>query len=141
MFLKRMVLGNMPVGSKDRDIVESVDFMVSRLEEMTQSQLASRLTLNCSPTYVMPQHLREIPITLIDVWDPYALAPPVREELLRSFPHAKRAHLKSGGNFPYLSRSDEVNMHIMLHLKQFEGSKWNAMSISGEEAADVKESR
>ncbi|CAG0914985.1 unnamed protein product [Notodromas monacha] len=70
MFLKRMVLGNMPVGSKDRDIVESVDFMVSRLEEMTQSQLASRLTLNCSPTYVMPQHLREIPITLIDVWDP-----------------------------------------------------------------------
>jgi hypothetical protein len=70
MFLKRMVLGNMPYGSSDRDIVESVDFMVGKLEDMSHSQLASRMTLNCAPTYVMPQHLRDIPITVLDVWDP-----------------------------------------------------------------------
>ena len=30
------------------------------------------------------------------------------------YPDAKRAHLKDGGNFPYLSRSDEVNIHIQV---------------------------
>ena len=70
MFLKRMVLGSMPYESNDKDIAWSVDFMVEKLEEMSHSELASRLTLNCAPTYVMPQHLRELSITVLDVWDP-----------------------------------------------------------------------
>ena len=50
----------------------------------------------------------------MDVWDESALSDQVKEDLFKSYPKAKKAHLKTGGNFPFLSRSDEVNMHIMV---------------------------
>ena len=46
-----------------------------------------------------------------------ALSNEARDELYKNYPHAKLGHLKSGGNFPYLSRSDEVNMHILVRIK------------------------
>ena len=36
--------------------------------------------------------------------------------MYKCYPDSKRAHLKSGGNFPYLARSSEVN--LMLQVKQ-----------------------
>lgn len=88
-----------------------------QLESLTQTELASRLTLNCIPCYVKPQLLSDLPITIMDVWDESALSSRVREDLYKSYPQAKLAHLKSGGNFPYLSRSDEVNLHLMVSVK------------------------
>lgn len=52
----------------------------------------------------------------MDVWDESALSSKVREDLYKSYPHAKLAHLKSGGNFPYLCRSDEVNLHLLVSI-------------------------
>lgn len=34
--------------------------------------------------------------------------------MYKCYPDSKRAHLKSGGNFPYLSRSSEVNLMIQV---------------------------
>ena len=34
--------------------------------------------------------------------------------MYKCYPDAKRAHLKSGGNFPYLSRSTEVDLMIQV---------------------------
>jgi maspardin len=62
------------------------------------------------------------------VFDQCALSQTAREELYKLYPDAKRAHLKSGGNFPYLSRSDEVNMHLIIHLRQFKDTKYSAFS-------------
>lgn len=58
----------------------------------------------------------DLPITLIDVFDDYALSPVVREEMYKCYPNAKLAHLKNGGNFPYLSRSAEVNLHLQVFI-------------------------
>ena len=41
------------------------------------------------------------------------------------YPDCRKALLKSGGNFPYLSRPDEVNMHIRIHCRQFEGTRYS----------------
>jgi maspardin len=38
----------------------------------------------------------------------------VKEEMYKCYPHAKRAHLKDGGNFPYMSRSAEVNVYVQV---------------------------
>lgn len=84
------------------------------METLSQQDLASRLTLNCITSYVDPHKLASIPVTITDVFDEYALSPVVREEMYKSYPHAKLAHLKSGGNFPYLSRSDEINLHLQV---------------------------
>jgi len=63
---------------------------------------------------VLSQKLAGLKITVVDVFDEYALSNQVREQLYKSYPLAKLAHLKSGGNFPYLSRSDEVNLHLQV---------------------------
>ena len=70
--------------------------------------------MNCLPNYVEAQALSRVPVTILDVFDEYALSNNVREDLYKCYPQAKLAHLKSGGNFPYLSRSDEVNLHIQV---------------------------
>ncbi|RWS31130.1 Maspardin-like protein [Leptotrombidium deliense] len=127
ILLRKLVMGNADVyANKDKAIRESVEFMSEKLESLSQSELASRLTLNCINCYVEPQRLQSLPITIIDVFDDCAISEGVREELYKFYPHAKRAHLKSGGNFPYLSRSEEVNMHVLIHLRQFEQTRFSA---------------
>ncbi|KAL3223670.1 hypothetical protein MRX96_027253 [Rhipicephalus microplus] len=124
--LKRMVMGSYSLHPVPSDIADSIDFMVEKLESLTQSELASRLTLNCMNSYVEPQYLDGIPITIIDVFDSSALKQEVKEELYKLYPHAKRAHLKRGGNFPFLSRSDEFSMHLQIHLRQFDSTRYAA---------------
>jgi len=53
-------------------------------------------------------------MTIIDVFNDTALSTQARNDLYASYTDAKLAHLKRGGNFPYLSRSEEVNMHILV---------------------------
>ena len=48
------------------------------------------------------------------VFDDCALSGAVREEMYKCYPEARRAHLKSGGNFPYLSRCVEVNVFLQV---------------------------
>ncbi|XP_064609632.1 uncharacterized protein LOC135473696 [Liolophura sinensis] len=126
LILKKMVMGNFERGFVDADIADSVDFLVDKLDGLTQQELASRLTLNCMNAYVEPQKLKELDITLMDVFDECALSHQVKEEMYKCYPDARRAHLKSGGNFPYLSRSDEVNIYIQIHLQKYEGGKYSA---------------
>ncbi|XP_047996947.1 maspardin-like [Leguminivora glycinivorella] len=130
LVLKRMLMGNFSAEKADRRIIEAIDFMVERLESLNQSELASRLTLNCTPGYMQPHLLNELAVTIVDVWDECALSPQVREDLYKSYPQAKLAHLKSGGNFPYLSRGDEVNLHLLIHLRQFDNTELSASYLS-----------
>eukprot|EP01125_Pyxidicula_operculata_P007336 TRINITY_DN2497_c0_g1_i1.p2 TRINITY_DN2497_c0_g1~~TRINITY_DN2497_c0_g1_i1.p2 ORF type:complete len:128 (-),score=32.75 TRINITY_DN2497_c0_g1_i1:80-463(-) len=93
--------------------------MVEQLEQISRTDLASRLTLNCT---VGPLNAPELPIddsciTIIDTLDDVGLPEKLREEVYKVYPNARQAMLKTGGNFPYLSRSDEVNMHIEVHLR------------------------
>lgn len=74
------------------------------------------MTLNCLQGYVEAHKLSDTSITIIDVFDESALSSAVREELYKCYPHAKLAHLKTGGNFPYLSRCAEVNLHVQVNL-------------------------
>jgi len=121
VFLKKMVISGFDKKAVDADIADAIDFMVDKLESLSQDILASRLTLNCLNNYVEPQriHNQEIPVTIIDVFDEAALSTHVSEEMEKCFPEARFAHLKSGGNFPFLSRADEVNVLIRIHLQQF----------------------
>lgn len=102
------------------------------MDSLSRGQLASRLTLNCLDSYVEPQKLKDVYITVMDVtntsvslfpmvleslqvFDESALSQLVKEELYKCYPEAKRAHLKDGGNFPYLSRSTEVDLHLQVN--------------------------
>lgn len=127
LVLKKMIMVNFTTTHPDKRIIDSVDFMVERLDSLSQQDLASRLTLNCTNSYVDHTKVEHVKaVTIIDVFDEYALSSPVREDLYKIYPEAKLAHLKSGGNFPYLSRCDEVNLHLQIHLRQFDGTDLSA---------------
>ncbi|CAL4082689.1 unnamed protein product [Meganyctiphanes norvegica] len=123
--LKKMIIGRFPKKLMDAQIADSIDFMVERLESLSQSDLASRLTLNCTESYVQPQKV-QMRVTILDVFDESALSQTVKEELYKCYPEARLAHLKTGGNFPFLARADEVNLYIKIHLRDFEGSTFCA---------------
>jgi maspardin len=52
---------------------------------------------------------------MMQVMDEVAVPLKLREEVQKFYPNARLGLLKSGGNFPYLSRADEVNMLIEVH--------------------------
>ncbi|XP_050442457.1 maspardin-like [Adelges cooleyi] len=127
--LKKMVLTNFTSREAyhDTQIVDSIDFMVELIESLSQADLASRLTMNCLNSRVNTSLMRGLKtVTIMDVFDNYALGSPVKEKVYKEYPDAKLAQLKSGGNFPYLSRSDEVNLHLQIHLRQFDGTPFSA---------------
>lgn len=120
--LKSMVMSGLAEsdGNMDIPIAKACEFMEERLESLSQAELASRLTLNCTPSFVQPQLVNDLPVTIIDVWDNCALSQQVKDDVYKCYPQAKMGHLKTGGNFPFLSRNDEVNMHLTIHLRNFE---------------------
>lgn len=136
--LKRQVLINLPTDNLDPEVAKSIDFMVDRMDSLSRGQLASRLTLNCLDSYVEPQKLKDVYITVMDVFDESALSQLVKEELYKCYPDAKRAHLKDGGNFPYLSRSTEVDLHLQIHLRVFHGTRCCAIVQSMIDEEELK---
>jgi len=117
--LKRMLLSNFPTYELEKEIANSIDFMVEQLECVKREDLASRLSLNCTVGPFIREELKlsESNITIIDVIDDVIIPEKVREQVFITYPNARHALLKSGGNFPYLSRADEINLHIEVHLR------------------------
>jgi len=125
--LKKLVIGNLTTTERmDLSVAQAIDFMSERLDGLNQQDLASRLTMNCVNCYVDTYKLKQVKVTMLDVFDESALSNQAKGDLYKSLPHAKMAHLKTGGNFPYLSRSDEVNLHILIHLRAFNDTKMSS---------------
>ncbi|KAL6041658.1 Maspardin [Balamuthia mandrillaris] len=118
--LKRMLLSNFPRGKMEASIAQSVDFMVAQVDDFSHADLVSRLTLTCSPTNFAPYDL-PIPqsaITIITSLDPVSVPYSLLQQVIDTYPKAKIAYLKTGGNFPFLCRADEVNMYIQVHMRK-----------------------
>ncbi|CAI5983494.1 unnamed protein product [Closterium sp. NIES-65] len=122
--LKRLVLSGLRDGPHEPLIADSIDFVVSRLDSLSRAELASRLTLNTLPAVLPPlQQMPEQSMTLMDCNDFAAVAWQLRDALYTRYPNATRAFLKSGGDFPFLSRADEVNLHLFLHLRRVDAER------------------
>ncbi|KYQ91775.1 alpha/beta hydrolase fold-1 domain-containing protein [Tieghemostelium lacteum] len=117
--LKKIILSNFPSGKLDKEMCDTVDFMVYQIESLQQQELASRLTLNCSIGLLNPSGGLMENITIIDSLDTVSVPEKLREECYKYYPNAKIALIKEGGDFVYISRSDEVNIHIQVHLRNF----------------------
>ncbi len=83
-WLKRQIMLNLPSDNLEYNVANSVDFMVERvswktferkmqmecflqLDLLDRGQLASRLTLNCTDSYIEPQKLKDVYVTIMDV--------------------------------------------------------------------------
>ncbi|XP_031494635.1 uncharacterized protein LOC116260436 isoform X1 [Nymphaea colorata] len=115
--LKRHILMGIHDGPHEPFIADSVDFVVSQLETLSREDLASRLTLNTAAASVGRLQLSDSCITIMDTNDYCAIPQPLKDQVGDRYPGARRAFLKTGGDFPFLSRPDEVNLHLQLHLR------------------------
>ncbi|KAM3734931.1 hypothetical protein ACB098_10G051700 [Castanea mollissima] len=116
--LKRYVLTGIRDGPHEPFIADSVDFVVSQVETLSREDLASRLTLTVDAASVGPLLLSDSFITIMDTNDYCAIPQQLKDQLGERYPEARRAYLKTGGDFPFLSRPDEVNLHLQLHLRR-----------------------
>jgi len=67
--LRKMILSGLEVGVRDAEMAEAAEFVLERLNTLDHSDMASRLTLSSAPGYVTPQHINDLPVTIIDVFD------------------------------------------------------------------------
>ncbi|KAF9617804.1 hypothetical protein IFM89_038986 [Coptis chinensis] len=116
--LKRYILTGIRDGPHEPFIADSVDFVVSQVETLSREDLASRLTLTVDSASVGPLLLSDQFITIMDTNDYGAIPQQLKDQLSEKYPGARRAYLKTGGDFPFLSRPDEVNLHLQLHLRR-----------------------
>ncbi|KAI9076630.1 hypothetical protein K1719_041395 [Acacia pycnantha] len=116
--LKRYVLTGIRDGPHEPFIADSVDFVVSQVETLSKDDLASRLTLTTDDAAVGPILLSDSSITIMDTNDYSAIPQQLKDQLSERYAGARRAYLKTGGDFPFLSRPDEVNLHLQLHLRR-----------------------
>ncbi|KAL3687904.1 hypothetical protein R1sor_014213 [Riccia sorocarpa] len=114
--LKRYILSGIRDGPQEPLIADSIDFVVSQLETLTRDELASRLILNTTPTAVGQLPIPDSAITIMDTNDYCAVPQVLKDQVSARYLGARRAHLKTGGDFPFLSRAGEVTLHLQLHL-------------------------
>ena len=111
------------MGVADTSKVDAVDFIVDHMERLSQDDLACRLTLRNTHAKVeaLPSKIKEHQhiVTLLDTMDRAPHVMEMSQQLYDLLPEARQALLKDGGDFPHLSRSEEVNLHLLVHLQRF----------------------
>ncbi|CEL97992.1 unnamed protein product [Vitrella brassicaformis CCMP3155] len=121
MVVRRLALEAFPRWDKigtDMCQKEAAAFMHHQLSSVPTKDLVSRLTLNCtanSVPSVLPTDQKRI--TLLHVADKTHIPEALTQDVKKRYPRARVAELKSGGDFPYLSRPDDVTLHIVVHLR------------------------
>ncbi|KAL6550238.1 hypothetical protein OROMI_020726 [Orobanche minor] len=116
--LKRYVLTGIHDGPHEPFIADSVDFVVAQVETLSRDDLASRLSLTADASSIGPLMLSDSLITIMDTNDFCAIPQQLKDQLTERYTGARQAYLKTGGDFPFLSRPDEVNLHLQLHLRR-----------------------
>ncbi|KAL2629643.1 hypothetical protein R1flu_014329 [Riccia fluitans] len=114
--LKRYILSGIRDGPQEPLIADSIDFVVGQLETLSRDELASRLSLNTTLAAVGQLPIPDSAITVMDTNDYCAVPQVLKDQVSARYPGARRAHLKTGGDFPFLSRAGEVTLHLQLHL-------------------------
>ncbi|CAA2980347.1 maspardin isoform X1 [Olea europaea subsp. europaea] len=108
--LKRYVLTGIRDGPHEPFIADSVDFVVAQVETLSREDLASRLSLTVDAASVGPLLLSDSLITIMDTNDFCAIPQQLKDQVIERYPGARLASLKTGGDFPFLSRPDELHL-------------------------------
>lgn len=120
ILVRNAVRSMFPKGKAELSIAEAAEFVIVRTLSCSRDELASRLALLVTESTVVGRlRVPDDRITMIDVFD-LAMrdAAPIVEESKQILSSARRALLKSGGDFPYLANADEVSMHLVVHLRR-----------------------
>lgn len=116
--LRKVVLDAFPEGGMELSAKQAIDWIAQQVVDLPGSDLASRLALNSTASTVGPMVLEQCRMTILEsngeTMVPEELRRQLREVVYRS---AKVAQLKASGDFPYISRPEEVTLFIEVHMR------------------------
>jgi maspardin len=117
--LRQYVLNNFPKGPRPLNIALAIGKMQDDLGSLEQRDLACRLTLNCirGQSGQIAVLLKGAQVTFIDSNDGVVLPGVMRKRLYETYPGARQAFVKRGGDFPYLACPEDTNLHLIVHLR------------------------
>eukprot|EP00930_Biecheleria_cincta_P082969 TRINITY_DN72606_c0_g1_i1.p1 TRINITY_DN72606_c0_g1~~TRINITY_DN72606_c0_g1_i1.p1 ORF type:complete len:355 (+),score=57.79 TRINITY_DN72606_c0_g1_i1:75-1139(+) len=96
---------------------QAIDWVALQMNDLSGEDLASRLSLNTSRSYVGTVRLDPSQVTILESSGETMVPEELRRQLTAMYSGARVAQLKSTGDFPYLSRPDEVTLFIEVHLR------------------------
>lgn len=109
----------LPKGRVSLQMANAAEFAIGHTMSSSRDVLASRLALSTTASTVVNRvHIPQTSITLIDALDRQQPALQLSELTASQLPEARRAHLKFGGDFPYIAAPDDVNVHLIVHLRR-----------------------
>eukprot|EP00291_Cryptomonas_curvata_P019739 CAMPEP_0172176834 /NCGR_PEP_ID=MMETSP1050-20130122/15065_1 /TAXON_ID=233186 /ORGANISM="Cryptomonas curvata, Strain CCAP979/52" /LENGTH=313 /DNA_ID=CAMNT_0012849215 /DNA_START=95 /DNA_END=1033 /DNA_ORIENTATION=- len=116
--LRTMLLSSFDTAPASQELADAVEFMTEQAETLGQADMAGRMTLNCTALDCAGLKMEDGRVTLVDSLDKVARPAVLRDELYTRYPNARTAHCRQGGDFPYLSVAEEVNLYIQVHLRR-----------------------
>lgn len=135
----------LPSGRTSTEQAQAAEFLITQTMSESRDVLAARLALVVTaskqasasakppaPFFFSPrrrtdtsktsQSVSVVPnpnvVTLIDTLDRTQSALALSDHVATNLRTARRAFLKEGGDFPYLSAPDDVNVHLVVHLRR-----------------------
>ena len=118
-FLIRGIIRSVfPRGRTSSLHAKAAEFAIAQTLAASREKLASRLALSASTTSLVGRLLPETRITLLDTLDRAPAALSLSDLTAEQLPGARRALLNTGADFPYLSVPDDVNIHLLVHLRR-----------------------
>lgn len=119
VLMKRFLVSDLRYSGPELDLVKAYKFVSANSKKFETDDLCSRLTLQYMQGPLKPKEfpIPDEAITIIDTDDQHAIPDRIRFEVHKYYPGAKEVTLKSGGTFPFLSRSELFNEALEVHLE------------------------
>lgn len=136
----------LPSGRTSTEQAQAAEFLITQTMSEPRDVLAARLAIvvtaskqasspantpapfffgplrRTNPSTNEPQTMSIVPnqnvVTLVDTLDRTQSALALSDHVATNLRTARRAFLKQGGDFPYLSVPDDVNVHLLVHLRR-----------------------
>lgn len=122
-FLRQAMQDTLPQGGfMELSTKQAIDWVGLQMNDLSGEDLASRLSLNCSGSQVAPLSLENDKITVLESNGETMVPDELRRQLKLMYQGACFAELKSRGDFPYLSRPEEVTLFIEVHMRRCSAS-------------------
>ena len=149
MIIKHWALSQLPDSMLSPAVADAIDFVVHEIEITPGAELLTKAKLILEPGMVKPL-APDHPlltrgggkcVTVIMSEDANGSSFELHEEVLKFFPDARVTVVRDGGDFPYLSSAEEVNMFIEVHLRFAESIARNGeVVLDDDESEDAEDS-
>lgn len=115
--LRKVIWDSFPQAGLSLESKQAIDFVAGQVNEISGTDLAGRLSLNSTESCAPPVNVESDRITVMESSGETMVPDELRREVQRRYASSRVAELKSGGDFPFLSRPEEVALFIEVHMR------------------------